>query len=245
MKKIQILFKFLMFACAVNTVYSCKKEPKENAVIRNDTHIAATDSSTVKGLTAEQKTQIVYHEIKNVKKVSNYPEGPMQSFDFSFNDYVFKIRYIDERSYIQYKIADRIIRDWQFCNVNFYYDSSWETVEQDSHVLYNDSDSSGVLLFPGFTEEYATYFVYEFNNHQLRYIKSITLNRDLSAELWENPHEFRAVRKNSQLQISLLDKDGRKYIFEGTEEAPGNEPGNSNLSKDLIMLNNQKNDEVK
>ncbi|MCS4301379.1 hypothetical protein [Chryseobacterium sp. BIGb0232] len=238
MKKV----KFLLLISLVTVIYSCKKESETNDAIQKgssitvDTRAVVVDSSAFKRLMEEENRSIIYNEIKKVKKVSNYAEGPMQSFDFSFKDYSFKIRYIEDRAYIQYRIDHKIIADWKFCNVNFYYDSSWETVEEDCHLLYNGTDLSGVLLFPGFTEEYATYFVYEFNNNTLQFVNVVTLNRTLSADVWTNPHEFRAVRKKNKLQISLLDKDGKEYVFENGEGDPEKEPENQNISKDLIVL---------
>lgn len=240
MKKV----KFLLLISLMITAYSCKKEPKLNKAAHNnsnadaiDTSTVAVDSSALKRVMAGEDGSIVYTEIKKVKKVSNYAEGPMQSFDFSFKDYTFKMKYIEDRAYIQYIKANKIIQGWQFCNANFYYDSSWETVEEGSHLLYHAADSSGVLLFPGFTEEYATYFVYEFNDNKLKYVNVVSLNTTLSADLWTSPHEFRAVRKKNKLQISLLDKDGKEYVFEGGEGDTENEAGNPNISKDLMMLN--------
>ncbi|SDJ21220.1 hypothetical protein [Chryseobacterium jejuense] len=233
--------KLLVLISLISIFYSCKKESKPNKVSPN---VAAVDSSTVvadssafKRLMTEDNGLMLYSEIKKIKKVSNYAEGPMQSFDFSFKDYTFKIRYIEDRAYIQYKNADKMIQGWKFCNVNFYYDSSWEIAEKDSHFLYNAATSSGILLFPGFTEEYATYFVYEFNNNAIKYVKVVSLNTTLSADLWTNSHEFRAVRKNNELKISLLDKDGKEYFFEDGGEDQENEPKNPNISKDLILLN--------
>lgn len=235
--------KLLLLISLMNVVYSCKKESKQNKIIPDTTNIAAdinavvVDSSAFKSGMMQSNTPILYNEMKKVKKASNYAEGPMQSFDFSFRDYTFKIRYIEDRAYIQYAMANKIIHGWQFCNANFYYDSSWETVEEDSHLLYNAADSSGILLFPGFTEEYATYFVYEFNNNTLQYVNVVTLNTTLSAELWTNPHEFQAVRKNNKLHISLLDRAGKEYVFEAGEEDPENEPKNPNIQKDFKLLN--------
>ncbi|WP_347220121.1 hypothetical protein [Chryseobacterium sp.] len=233
----------LLLTGLLSVVYSCKKESKTNKVIHNadsiavDTSAVVVDSSAFKRIMEEENASIIYDETKKVRKISNYAEGSVQSFDFSFKDYNFKIRYIEDRAYIQYRIGNSIITDWQFCNANFYYDSSWETVEEDCHLLYNAANSSGVLLFPSFTEEYATYFVYEFNHHKLHYVKDVILNMNVSGDFWTDRKEFKAIRRNNKLQISLLDKDGKEYVFEDREELPENKgPENTNLSKDLILL---------
>ncbi|MFP3594824.1 hypothetical protein, partial [Chryseobacterium sp. SIMBA_038] len=90
----------------------------------------------------------------------------------------------------------------------------------------------GILLFPGFTEEYAVYFVYEFNNNKLQYIKEVILNRNTSAEVWSNVHTLKAVREKNTIQITLTDHKGKEYLFEDREELPEiDSPENTNLSK--------------
>ncbi|MGU3377686.1 hypothetical protein [Chryseobacterium sp. M5A1_1a] len=228
-------------ACLISNLYSCKKEIKKAVTINNDSNIVKKDNDAVKGVENIENNKIVYSEIKAPKKVSNYTDGPMQSFDLSFTNQIFKIRYIEDRAYIQYKIDGKIIQDWQFLNINFYYDSSYEIAEKDSHLLYHEADSSGILLFPSFTEEYATYFVYEFSHHKLQYVKDIILNTTLPAEVWSNIHTFKASREKNAIQISLTDNKGKEYMFEDREALPENEsPENTNLSKDLVLLNNKK-----
>ncbi|MFP3832877.1 hypothetical protein [Chryseobacterium sp. SIMBA_028] len=228
-------------ASLVSIIYSCKKETKKTVILKNDSYRAKKDSNAVKNDQNIENHQIVYNEIKVPKKRSNYDDGAIQSFDMSFTSQIFKIRYIEDRAYIQYEIDGKVIQGWQFLNINFYYDSSYEIAEKDSHLLYNESDSSGILLFPGFTEEYAVYFVYEFNNNKLQYIKEVILNRNTSAEVWSNVHTLKAVREKNTIQITLTDHKGKEYLFEDREELPEiDSPENTNLSKDLILLNSKK-----
>ncbi|MEG0927043.1 MAG: hypothetical protein RSF72_10370 [Chryseobacterium sp.] len=233
--------KLLFTAALVSILYSCKNEAKKAIAPKNDSQVIKRGLRAAKNDQNVENHQIVYEEIKSLKKVSNYTDGAMQSFDLSFINQIFKIRYIEDRAYIQYKRNGRVIQDWQFLHTNFYYDSSYEIAEKESYLLYNASDSSGILLFPGFTEEYAAYFLYKFNNSKLQYVKEIILNRSTPAELWTNVHTFKAVQKRNTMQVSLTDHKGKEYLFEDREElAESISPENTNLSKDLILLDSNK-----
>ncbi|HCM34545.1 MAG TPA: hypothetical protein DF603_10385 [Chryseobacterium sp.] len=235
------LLKILFIASLASVIYSCKKEIKKTVILKNDSHGVKKDSNAAKNDQNVENHQVVYNEIKALKKASNYADGPIQSFDMSFTNQIFKVRYIEDRAYIRYEIDGKVIQDWQFLNINFYYDSSCEIAQKDSHMLYNESNSSGILLFPSFTEEYAAYFVYEFNNNKLQYVKEVILNMSMSAEVWSNVHIFKAVREKNTMQISLSDNKGKEYLFQDREEVRENEsPENRNLSKDLILLNSKK-----
>lgn len=236
------LLQLICMACLINVLYGCKKEtPKTETIKTVDSNAVKKDSNAVKTGLSIESGKMVYNEIKGLKKVSNYADGPIQSLDLNFKNLAFKMRYIEDRAYIQYAVGDRIIQDWQFCNANFYYDSSYEIMEKDAHLLYNDADSSGFLLFPSFTEEYAAYFVYEFTNNKLQYVKDVILNMNMPAETWSNVYTLKAVREKNVIQISLTDHKGKEYRFEDREEVPENESsGNRNLSNDLILLNADK-----
>ncbi|AZA77470.1 hypothetical protein EG347_08070 [Chryseobacterium sp. G0186] len=229
-------------ACLINVLYGCKKETsKTEAIKKIDNNAIKKDSNAVKTGLSIESGKMVYNEIKGLKKVSNYADGPMQSLNLNFKNLAFKIRYIEDRAYIQYAVDGRIIQDWQFCNANFYYDSSYEIMEKDSHLLYNGVDFSGFLLFPSFTEEYSTYFVYEFTDNKLQYVKDVILNMTPPAETWSNVHTFKAIREKNAIQISLTDNKGKEYRFEDRERFSENESsGDHNLSNDLILLNSKK-----
>lgn len=231
--------KFSLIMLMIVTVCSCKKEQKVDTSDKKNRNIIRKDTVSTKPVTTIKKEETtVYTEIRDVKKIRNYGEGPVQSLDVRFKDREFRIRYIQERAYIQYAVNGRIIQDWQFCNTNFYYDSSYEIAEEGSYLLYNEMISSGILLFPSFTEEYAAFFVYEFDNGKLQYIKDVILEQGLSADVWSNTYTFRAVRKKDKIQISLIDKKGKEYMFQDREEYPEEEEyKKANLSADLKLLN--------
>lgn len=239
MQKTNILLQLLFMVFFANMIYSCKKEPKDVKDARKNTSSIKKDSSAVKTVENAKNNEMVYEEVKSLKKIGSYADGPMQSLDLLFTDHTFKIRYIEDRAYIQYVKDGKTIQDWQFCNVNFYYDSSYKIAEEEAYLLYNDETSSGMLLFIGFTEEYPTYFAYEFNDNECKYKKEITLENTLSLDVWSNKHTFKAIRDKNGTQIILTDYKGREYMFSNGTSGYGSLE-NTSLSKDMLLLKNEK-----
>ncbi len=117
----------------------------------------------------KQQDKITYKEVSGLQKRSDYnTASQVQKLDLSYQSLVLRIRYISDRAYIA--MGDAGV-DWQPLKVNFYYDLSFADAEKDIHLLLKGNDmTKGYVLFPGFTEEYASYFVYYFENNAIRYL---------------------------------------------------------------------------
>jgi len=116
-----------------------------------------------------QQNEVIYTEVPGLQKRSDYKTASqVQKLDLSYQALVLKIRYISDRAYIAMGDAGK---DWQPLKMNFYYDLSFADAEKDIHLLLKDNDiTKGYVLFPGFTEEFASYFVYYFEQNAIRYL---------------------------------------------------------------------------
>lgn len=117
----------------------------------------------------KQQDKITYKEVSGLQKRSDYSTASqVQKLDLSYQSLILKIRYISDRAYIAMGDAGK---DWQPLKINFYYDLSFSDAEKDIHLLLKDNDvRKGYVLFPGFTEEFASYFVYYFEQNAIRYL---------------------------------------------------------------------------
>ncbi len=222
-KKQKYFFKLILLLFVINIFYSCKKASHENI-----------QSTYLK----DDKT--IYNEIKTLDITSNYSEEPVKGLNIKFQDYDFKIKYIEERAYIQYSLKNKTVSDWQPLNINFFYDSSYEFAEKDIHVLYNSSDAEGILLLPSFTEEYTSYFVYQFNSEKLQFVKDIELPTNLS-NFTDKTFVYQASKKNKNLNISFLDKNNKEYLF--TDRDFNSPLINSNIKKkDFALITGENTD---
>lgn len=190
--KNKILFNLFFILFSINILCSCKK------------HIDNFNPNS----TFVEANQTIFKEVKNLQINNNYSADSVKSLDVNFQDYHFKIKYIEDRAYIQYSFGSKMIQDWQPFNINFYYDSSYEFAEKDIHLLYNSTISEGVLLIPSFTEEFPSYFLYKFDSNKLQYLRDIELNTGI--QLDENGH-YQAVQQNEKINVSYIIKNRTEF----------------------------------
>jgi len=142
---------------------SCKKTTNTSPLEENKyTSSASIDSNN----------NFVYNEVFNLKKNSDYNlKNEVKKLNLNYRSLSIKIGYISERAYISIQNENNKLFDWKPFKINFYYDMSFADAEKDVHFLLKDGDSSsGYLLFPAFTEQYSTYFVYYFTKDVFNYI---------------------------------------------------------------------------
>lgn len=219
MGKIKNLFRLIIVLFTINTILFCKKQPDDYP--KNVTHTEAGHS--------------IFRESKNFQVTKNYTTEPIKSFDIKFQNYIFRIRYIEDRAYIQYVFDDKIIQDWQLLKINFFYDSSYEIAEKDIHILYNPNKSAGIILLPSFTEEYSSYFIYKFDSKKIQYLKDISANANLPES--SNINIFEGIESGKKINISYLNEKGERYKFIDREEIPINK--NIKNINDLHLLNSE------
>lgn len=115
---------------------------------------------------------LVYHEVPDLTRVSDYStDNKIQTLDIAYRDLSLKLRYISDRAYLSVENGRDTRVDWKPVKINFFYDISFDGAEKDIHLLLKKNDTKqGYLLFPAFTEEYASYFVYAFKGNALDYL---------------------------------------------------------------------------
>jgi hypothetical protein len=145
---------FLMF-------FSCKKESSLNVTKEKTNKSSIVDNQ-----------DLIYKEVFDFRKNSDYNiDNKIKKLDIQYLSLSFKMRYILDRAYISIENEKNILIDWQPFQINFFYDSSFIDAEKEIHLLLRDSDASkGYLIFPGFTEQFSSYFVYYFEKEKLNYI---------------------------------------------------------------------------
>lgn len=114
----------------------------------------------------------IYNEVPDIKKSADYkPADKVQKLDLAYRELTLKIRYISDRAYIALGNGNNTGEDWLPLKINFYYDMALADAENDIHLLLKGNNTDdGYLLFPAFTEQYPSYFVYYFNANTLNYL---------------------------------------------------------------------------
>lgn len=164
-----------------------------------------------------QQNNVIYKEVSGLKKSSDY--GTMnivQKLDLNYKTLSLKIRYIADRAYIAMGNTNL---DWQPLKINFYYDMSFVNAEKDIHLLLNDNDvTKGYILFPAFTEEYASYFAYYFEKNTLRYLgnyEAADFNKGVFAFNEQAKEFYRSSDKVSKLnKANEVDRAGFDLVPE-------------------------------
>lgn len=211
---------FVLFT--INFLYSCKKntdtqKTESKEIIKNQAH--------------------EYEEVKDFHIKSNYTTDPVKELVVNFLDYDFKIKYIDDRAYVQYVIKDKIVQDWQSFNINFYYDNSYEETEKDIHLLYNSELAEGIIMVPSITEEFSSYFIYKFNSKNLQFIKDIELNNQNTTIGLKG--YFRAIQEQN-LSFTFVTPD--KAVHKCIDRNFTPEIDNTHSNKDLELIKGKKTD---
>lgn len=159
MKKIinyHILFLIILF--------SCKKANSLNTTNEKANIVNTTTNNNIK--------ESLYAEVLSLNKQSDYAlDKQVQKLDIRNNSLNIKIRYISERAYISIENNNKEFLAWKPIQLNFFYDVSLEIAEKDIHILLKSNDiSEGYLLLPAFTEQFSTYFLYNFKKDTLNFI---------------------------------------------------------------------------
>lgn len=141
--------------------FSCKK-----------TALIDPTKEKVSSIKTTSNNSFTYKEVLDITKNSDYSiKHNVQKLDLGYHTLSLKIRYIEDRAYVSIENDNIKFIDWKPIKINFFYDMDFADAEKDIHLLLNDDDTSnGYVLFPAFTEQYSTYFVYYFKKNDLSYL---------------------------------------------------------------------------
>lgn len=170
----------------------------------------------------------IYSEVADIKKRADYKSADkIQKLDLSYAALNLKIRYISDRAYIAMGNENNARTDWQPLKINFYYDMSFEDAEKDIHLLLKGNNvADGYLLFPAFTEQYASYYVYYFKENSLNYLgnyEAANFNKGAFSFDEKTKELYRSSDKASKLnKIAEEDKVGADHMAEDIRLLKGN-----------------------
>lgn len=196
----------------------------------------------------KQQDNFIYNEVSGLNKSSDYSTASkVQKLDLEYKTLALKIRYISDRAYIAIGNGSTA-SDWQPLKINFYYDMAFADAEQDIRLLLKDNNTAeGYLLFPAFTEQYASYFVYYFEKNLLRYLGSFEAENFKQGPISFNEQTkifYRSSDKASKLtKIEEVDQAGWGPVVEDIKllkehNANGNNVKQVAVSKDWLGIYN-------
>lgn len=165
----------------------------------------------------------------------------VSELNIKYKNNTFKFRFIEDITLMQYTVDNVIVEEWQQILFNFeYLTKSFAGVR----MLFNDVNKEGLLLLPGYTEEYPNLIVYNFKSSNISYlfnldIKSEDLNEILFKNInseWENG-SFYAVKDNSNYTVSFLNKSNDKKLnFDKSDYNVLLKPNELKNYKDKVLL---------
>ncbi len=194
---------------------SCKKA--------NSLHTANEKASVV-----NNAKENLYTEVLNISKQADYDVNKqIQKLDLNHNSLTVKIRYISERAYMSIENNKKEFVSWKPVHINFFYDTSLELAEKDIHILLKENDpSEGYLLFPSFTEQFSTYFLYHFRKDVLNFIGTYEVS-----EFVKGTFSFDENSKNVYIHSSPSKKLKLNKIEQNQDEKF------NNIKEDIRLLN--------
>lgn len=171
----------------------------------------------------------------------------VSELNIKYKNNTFKFRFIEDITLLQYTVDNVIVADWQQILFNFeYLTESFDGVR----LLFNDVNKEGLLLLPGYTEEYPNLIVYNFESNNISYlfnldIKSDDLNviqfKNINSE-WEKG-SFSAVKYNSNYTVSFLNKSNDKKLnFDKSDYNVLLKPNELKSYKDKVLSYEKQND---
>lgn len=197
-----------------------------------------TDPIAKKYIVSALDNPTLFKQINNIKKTSDYNfANEIQKLDIAHNNLNIQLRYLSEKAYLSIKNGDNLLLNWESVKIIFFYDSSLEMAEKDIHLLLNENNNTELyLLFPSFTEEYRSYFVYFIKPNFIKYIGNFECSNF-------NKGSFEFDRKSQELYI----KSDKKYTLNKLEDSQSkNELPLEEIKKDIerIKGNNSENNSL-
>ncbi len=157
-----MVYNYLKLLVLLLLYSSCESsQPKEqiNILQPNNTESSIQSTDT-------------FNEVQTTIEQSNYEESTkVKDVKFMYQNLQISLAYIEDRAYVNIQNNGKIIIDWHPILINFYYDMTYKDVEKQFHLLLADNQAMpGYLLFPAFTEQFPSYFLYSFSNNSLTYL---------------------------------------------------------------------------
>jgi uncharacterized protein (UPF0335 family) len=195
--------KILSFTLLIILFIACKDIDKSTGILNN-----------------ERVNTCNYKEVeytKNYKRNSDVSE-----LNINYKNYLLKFRFIEDVTLLQFIVDNKIVSDWKQVLLNFeYLSENYDGIR----LLFNKNDSEGILLLPGYREEYPNLIAYEFDKSHFSYssnldIKSSDINKislDRLIKEWKKG-SFEANKKENQYILTFSDDSGKNILnFENSQ----------------------------
>lgn len=160
-------------------------------------------------VTKIEKKNAVFSEVI-ITKISDYQNPEIKSLEINFDKFTYFLKFVEDRTYLRYLVAGKLISDWEQVSYNFNYGSSYEEAETKIKILYNADLESGFLILPGYTEEYPVYNEYLFNTTEIKYQENLTITDFQCFKLTGN--KFIGVQKGENVEFQVNDCILKKEI---------------------------------
>jgi hypothetical protein len=154
---------------------------------------------------------------KEVAFTKNYKRNSdLSELNISYKSYLLKFRFIEDITLLQFVVDGNIVSDWKQVLFNFeYLPENYDGIR----LLFNEDNSKGILLLPGYTEEFPNLIAYKFDKNDFSYsanldIKSSDLNKIPLEKLikdWQKG-SFEASEKGKEYVLTFTD-DSKKNVL--------------------------------
>ena len=197
------IIKLIIFCFITVFTTNCKKDTE------------AKESSSKEIVKNEIFKQVVF-----TKSFKNNNE--VNELNINYENYSFKFRMIEDITLLQYSVDNNLISDWKQVLFNFQFLSeNYDGIR----LLLNNKNDSGLLLLPGYTEEYPNLIVFNFDKNNFKYLNNSDIkNDDLKKIRLENFNtewlkgKFEAQKNNGNYILTFTDEQDKiKLNFDITE----------------------------
>jgi len=148
-----------------------------------------------------------YKEVVFKKKYKR--NSDVSELNISYKNWLLKFRFIEDITLLQFVVDNKIVPDWKQVLFNFeYLPENYDGIR----LLFNEKKSEGILLLPGYTEQYPNLIAYEFNKDHFSYLNDFNIkDDDLNKTPFESLNEewrkgsFDVTKKSGKYILTFLD----------------------------------------
>lgn len=166
----------------------------------------------------DKTTQILsnakYKEVVFKKKYKR--NSDVSELNISYKNWLLKFRFIEDITLLQFVVDNKIVSDWKQVLFNFeYLPENYDGIR----LLFNEKKSEGILLLPGYTEQYPNLIAYEFNKDHFSYLNDFNIkDDDLNKTPFESLNEewrkgsFEVTKKSGKYILTFLDVSKKNVL---------------------------------
>jgi hypothetical protein len=201
MEKIRLLKLVVLFVVSI-TFSNCKGDNKN------------------KFLKTETVSSGEYDEVAFTKSFKTNDD--IRELNIKYDNYVLKFRFIEDITLLQFIVDNKIVSDWKQILFNFQYlPDNFDGIR----LLFNEKRSEGILLLPGYTEQFPNLIAYEFDINHFSYFNDFDIkDEDVNKIPFDNLKDewrkgtFKVVKKGDKYTLTFIDASKKKILnFENSK----------------------------